>query len=70
MDLPRLPAVTAYPGADGGGPSESISVPAFVASMSTGMPVWPALLLAEEGSVRFANAELESSSWSSTRPQD
>jgi hypothetical protein len=69
MDLPRLPAVVAYPGAEPDAPSESISMPAFVASMSTGMPVWPALLLADEGSVRFANAELESASWSAARPQ-
>ena len=33
------------------------TAPAYVASMSTGMPVWPALLLAEEGSLRFATSE-------------
>ena len=36
----------------------NVSAPAYVASMSTGMPVWPALLLAEEGSLRFATAEI------------
>jgi anti-sigma factor RsiW len=36
----------------------NVAAPAYVASMSTGMPMWPALLLAEEGSLRFATAEL------------
>ncbi|HSA55275.1 MAG TPA: zf-HC2 domain-containing protein [Gemmatimonadaceae bacterium] len=67
---PRLPAVVAYPAVVIDGPSESISMPAFVASMSTGMPVWPALLLADEGSVRFATAELDANTWSSVRPHD
>jgi hypothetical protein len=31
--------------------------------MSMGMPVWPALLLAEEGSLRFAAAELQPASY-------
>lgn len=69
-DYPRLPAVVAYPTVVVDGPSESVSMPAFVASMSTGMPVWPALLLADEGSVRFATAELDATTWSPARPQD
>lgn len=69
-NYPRLPAVVAYPSVVVDGPSESLSMPAFVASMSTGMPVWPALLLADEGSVRFATAELEESTWSAVRPHD
>jgi hypothetical protein len=31
---------------------------AFVASMSTGIPMWPALMLAEEGPLMFAASEL------------
>jgi hypothetical protein len=31
--------------------------PAYVASMSTGIPMWPALMLAEEGPLLFANSE-------------
>jgi hypothetical protein len=34
------------------------SAPAFMASMSTGMPMWPALMLAEEGPLRFAASEV------------
>ena len=30
------------------------SAPAYMASMSTGIPMWPALMLAEEGPLRFA----------------
>jgi anti-sigma factor RsiW len=33
--------------------------PAFVASMSTGIPMWPALMLAEEGPLLFAASELQ-----------
>jgi putative zinc finger protein len=40
------------------------AAPAFVASMSMGMPVWPTLLLAEQGSLRFATAELKPASLS------
>ncbi len=40
-----------------------IAAPAFVASMSTGIPVWPALLLAEQGSLRFATTELTPTSY-------
>ena len=36
----------------------NVAAPAYAASMSTGMPVWPALLLAEEGSLRFATSEV------------
>jgi Putative zinc-finger len=43
-----------------------IAAPAFVASMSTGIPVWPALLLAEQGSLRFATTELTPTSYHST----
>lgn len=60
---PRLPAVVTAPVRIDGTPLDQVAAPAFAASMSTGMPVWPALLLAEEGSVRFATAELESVSF-------
>jgi hypothetical protein len=44
---------------------EELAPPAFVASMSTGMPVWPALLLAEEGTLRLAASEVN---WTPQRP--
>lgn len=62
---PVLPAVVASPTMTIDIPGESIATPAFVTSVSTGMPVWPALLLADEGSLRFATAELEATSWTS-----
>ena len=56
---PRLPAVIVVNGAVGSRLVDSEqAAPAFVASMSMGMPMWPALLLAEEGSLRFASAGL------------
>jgi hypothetical protein len=66
---PRLPAVLASPPAFSTTSNEDVSAsaPAFVASMSTGMPVWSALLLAEEGSLRFADAEMEPARWSPPR---
>lgn len=59
--IPRLPAVVTAPARVDATPIDQIAAPAFAASMSSGMPMWPALLLAEEGSVRFATAELEAS---------
>lgn len=60
----RLPAVfasapVAYEGGDE-------SAPAYVASMSTGIPMWPALMLAEEGPLRFAG--VQTASWDASRP--
>jgi anti-sigma factor RsiW len=60
----RLPAVFAsvpivYEGHDE-------SMPAYVASMSTGIPMWPALMLAEEGPLRFAGLQI--ASWDATKP--
>jgi hypothetical protein len=46
--------------------TDEASAPAYVASMSTGIPMWPALMLAEEGPLRFADTQ--SASWSATRP--
>jgi len=37
--------------------------PAYVASMSTGIPMWPALMLAEEGPLLFANGEAQAASY-------
>jgi hypothetical protein len=31
--------------------------------MSTGIPMWPALMLAEEGPLRFAATELQNVNW-------
>jgi Putative zinc-finger len=57
---PRLPAVVVVNGFSASRLVDSEqAAPAFVASMSMGMPMWPALLLAEEGSLRFASAELK-----------
>jgi hypothetical protein len=57
---PRLPAVVVVTGLPAARLVDSeLAAPAFVASMSMGMPMWPALLLAEEGSLRFASAELK-----------
>lgn len=64
VPLPRLPAVTASRAGASFVSFDEVATPAFAASMSTGMPMWPALLLAEEGSVRFATAELEPVSFS------
>lgn len=60
----RLPAVTAtvpvtYENGDA-------SAPEYVASMSTGIPMWPALMLAEEGPLRFAG--MQTASWAAARP--
>ena len=57
---PRLPAVVVVNGLYSSQAVDSEqAAPAFVASMSMGMPMWPALLLAEEGSLRFASSELK-----------
>jgi len=66
---PRLPSVVVAGGERAPELVDSeVAAPAFVASMSTGMPVWPTLLLAEEGSLRFARAELRPASYH-TAPQ-
>ena len=60
----RLPAVTAtVPVAYENGDE---SAPEYVASMSTGIPMWPALMMAEEGPLRFAG--MQNASWAATRP--
>jgi hypothetical protein len=37
--------------------------PALVASVSTGMPVWPVALLAEQAPMHFANSEFQLTSF-------
>jgi anti-sigma factor RsiW len=62
---PRLPAVVAsVPGVTTGDES------AYMASMSTGIPMWPALMLAEEGPLRFAAGGLQNARWDGTSRQD
>ena len=52
----RLPPVIAsVPAITDGAMDES--APAYMASLSTGIPMWPALMLAEEGPLRFAATE-------------
>jgi anti-sigma factor RsiW len=48
--------------------SEDASAPAYVASMSTGIPMWPALMLAEEGPRRFA--VMQNATLVADRPND
>lgn len=60
----RLPAVLASAPVVYEGHDES--VPAYVASMSTGIPMWPALMLAEEGPLRFAG--MQTASWDAPKP--
>lgn len=61
----RLPAVVAS--APEHNESDE-SAPAYVASMSTGIPMWPALMLAEEGPRRFAG--MQNASLVASRPND
>lgn len=64
----RLPAVVASVPVEG---QADESAPAFMASMSTGIPMWPALMLAEEGPLRFAATGMQNLSWDgSSRPND
>ena len=68
-EITRLPAVFASLPSDafGYGVNDE-SAPAYVASMSTGIPMWPALMLAEEGPLRFAG--MQTASWDASRPHD
>jgi hypothetical protein len=67
--ITRLPAVYAETPVDafGYGVGDE-SAPAYVASMSTGIPMWPALMLAEEGPLRFAG--MQNVGWDASRPHD
>ena len=44
-------------------PASPLANPALVASVSTGVPVWPVALLAEQAPVHFANAEFQLASF-------
>lgn len=44
-------------------PASPLANPALVASMSTGMPVWPVALLAEQAPMHFANSEFQLTSF-------
>ncbi len=66
---PRLPAVVADIPAAPTLSGQADAAPAIVASMSTGMPIWSALLLAEEGSVRLARTAFEPVSWAGEAAQ-
>lgn len=57
--IPTLPAVVAETPAPSALSAQEEAAPAIVASMSTGMPMWSALLLAEESSVRLARTAFE-----------
>ena len=67
--ITRLPAVYASQpmNAFGYGVDDE-SAPAYVASMSTGIPMWPALMMAEEGPLRFAG--MQAAGWDAARPHD
>ena len=63
-ETPVLPAVVAVAPA----PLDSTTAPAFVASMSTGMPVWPALWIAEQAPLHFASLDARPASYQATQP--
>jgi hypothetical protein len=52
----RLPPVVATAPAT---PAPSVSGTAYMAAISTGMPVWPAVLMADEAPRRLADVELQ-----------
>ncbi len=58
--LALAPVVTTQP--------EAVASPmagsAIAASMAMGIPVWPAMLMAEQASLQFTNAEYQLTSWS------
>ncbi len=59
LDIPALaPVVAVIPE-----PASPLVNPALVASVSTGMAVWPVALLAEQAPVHFANAEFQLTSF-------
>lgn len=61
--IPQLPAVVALPPAE----LDSTTAPAIVASMSGGMPMWPALWLAEQASLRYARVRSQPVTYSPSR---
>lgn len=63
-DPPRLPGVVAFPPTT----LDSTTAPAIVASMSAGMPVWPALWLAERAQFRYTSSANHAATDSPTQP--
>ena len=59
-DLALAPVVASRP-VDDAMPAAS---PAVVTSVSSGMPLWPAALIAEQAPVEFANSQFQLASWS------
>lgn len=49
------PVVATAPAA----PPSSLSAPAYMAAISTGMPLWPAVLMADEAPRQMADVELQ-----------
>jgi hypothetical protein len=62
--VPRLPGVVARPPAV----LDSMTAPAILASMSAGMPVWPALWLAEQAPFRYVSYTSRRVSETPTQP--
>lgn len=56
MTLP--PVVATAPAA----PAPPLSAPAYMAAISTGMPLWPAVLMADEAPRQMADVELQQAS--------
>lgn len=41
----------------------AIAAPAIMASVSTGMPMWPAMLMLDQAPVQFANSQFQLAAW-------
>jgi anti-sigma factor RsiW len=54
------PVIASRPAAE---PTPPVASPALVASMSTGVPVWSVMYLAEQAPMRFARAQFKQVSW-------
>jgi hypothetical protein len=61
--LPLLPAVVATPNPSAMMATSADETPAFMATVSTGLPVWPAMLLGDEAQIRFATSEFQNIAW-------
>jgi hypothetical protein len=61
--LPVLPAVVATPNLSAMMAASTDETPAFMATVSTGLPVWPAMLLGDEAQIRFATSEFQNIAW-------
>lgn len=54
--MPRPVSVASIPALE---PAPSLATPAFVASVPTGMPVWPAVLMVGQSPMRFASLQFD-----------